>query len=263
MDDDDNDDNDDKNGNRGKGHNGNNGDSSNGRGEYCGANPPIIPRNLHPEVVYDQNEINEEVTNVDKHAAMGSITSMHVDEDALIRYVECAYNGSDEEPEDDDYNEVVNEHGEENRNAHGCNGDGNNRGEGGITSTTVGGNNDVASIASGDGGSSNVFQEEQTKEAPNQGVEIQDKPPPSGMNVNSEVSNVVILAMNNTNEEDNAPLNYIYTNAMQERMTSIGTILVGLDRLSSGTLRRPPRHRGSTVERSISGTSMTRNTNIG
>jgi hypothetical protein len=83
------------------------------------------------------------------------------------------------------------------------------------------------------------------------------------MNVNSQVPNIVILAVNNTDEEDNAPLNYIYTNATQEKVASIGTTLVGLGRPSNGTSRRPPRHRGSTVERSISGTSMTRNTNVG
>jgi hypothetical protein len=88
--------------------------------------------------------------------AMGSIENMHVNEDAPVSSTECAYNGSDEEPDDDDYDEVVNEHGEENGNAHGHNGDGNNRGEGGATGTTVGGNNDAAFIASGDGRSSNV-----------------------------------------------------------------------------------------------------------
>jgi hypothetical protein len=45
TDDNDNDDNDDNNGNRGKGHS--------GGGEHRGADPPIIPRNLHPEAVYD------------------------------------------------------------------------------------------------------------------------------------------------------------------------------------------------------------------
>ena len=39
---------------------------------------------------------------------------------------------------------------------HGCNGDGNDRGEGGGIGTIVGGNNDAASVGSTDGGSSNV-----------------------------------------------------------------------------------------------------------
>jgi hypothetical protein len=55
----------------------------------------------------------------------------------------------------------------------------------------------------------------------------------------------------------------MYTSAMQERVSSIGTTLVGLDRPSRGMSRRPPKHPGSTMERSISGTSINRNTNVG
>jgi hypothetical protein len=83
------------------------------------------------------------------------------------------------------------------------------------------------------------------------------------MNVNSQVPNVVIPTMNNTNEEDNAPLNHMYTSATQERVASICTTLVGLGRPSCEMSRRPLKHRGSTVERSIFGTLMTRNTNVG
>jgi hypothetical protein len=46
-------------------------------------------------------------------------------------------------------------------------------------------------------------------------------------------------------------------------VASIGTTLVGLGRPSCGTSSRPPRHRGSTVDRSISGFSMNKNTNVG
>jgi hypothetical protein len=92
---------------------------------------------------------------------------------------------------------------------------------------------------------------------------MQDNPPPLDMNVNSQVPNSVIPAVNNTNGEDNAPLNHMYTSATQERMASIGTPLVGLGRQSCGTSRRPLRHCGPTMKRSISGTSMNRNTNVG
>jgi hypothetical protein len=46
-------------------------------------------------------------------------------------------------------------------------------------------------------------------------------------------------------------------------VASIGTTFVGLGRPSRGMSSRPPRHRGSTVDRSISGSSMNRNTNVG
>jgi hypothetical protein len=100
---------------------------------------------------------DEEIANVvDEHSAMGPIGNMHVNEDAPVRSKECAYDRVNEEPNDDDCDEVANEHGTENGNAHGRNGDGNDRGEGGVTSAAFGGNNDAASIGSGDGGSSNV-----------------------------------------------------------------------------------------------------------
>jgi hypothetical protein len=69
--------------------------------------------------------------------------------------------------------------------------------------------------------------------------------------------------VNNTNEDGNAPLNHMYTSAMQERVASIGTTLVGLERPSRRMSREPPKHCGSTMEHSISGTSMNRNTNVG
>ena len=80
---------------------------------------------------------------------MGSIASMHVDKDGPVRFAEYNNDQVDEEPDNDDYDEVVNELGEENRNAHGHNGDGNNRSEGGATCTTDGGNNDANSFSMG------------------------------------------------------------------------------------------------------------------
>jgi hypothetical protein len=54
------------------------------------------------------------------------------------------------------------------------------------------------------------------------------------------------------------------TSALRERVASIGTTFVGLGRPSRGTSSRPPsRHRGSTVDHSISRCSMNRNTNVG
>jgi hypothetical protein len=53
TDDDDNDDNNDNNGNGGEGHDGSDGDSFGGGGEYHRADPPFIPRNLHPKAVFD------------------------------------------------------------------------------------------------------------------------------------------------------------------------------------------------------------------
>jgi hypothetical protein len=69
--------------------------------------------------------------------------------------------------------------------------------------------------------------------------------------------------VNNTNEGDNAPLRHMITSAPREKVASIGTTLVSLDRPSHGTLSRPPRHRGSTMDCLISGFPMNRNTNVG
>jgi hypothetical protein len=257
-------DDDDNNGNGGEGHDGSDGDSSGRRRQHHRADPPVILGNLHPEALFDWNGIDEEITNgVDEYAAVGPIGNMHVNKDALVRSEERAYDRGDEEPDDDDYDEVANEHGTENGNTHGSNGDGNDRGEGGSTSVAVGGNNDAASVGSEDGGSNNVPQEERTEEAPNQGVEIQDNPLPSITNINYQVPNVVIPVVNYTNEDDNASLSHIITNAPQERVASIGTTLVGLGRPSHGTTSRSPRHRRSTIDHSISGSLMNRNTNIG
>jgi hypothetical protein len=110
---------------------------------------------------------------------------MHVDEDAHVRSAERAYDRAEEVADDDNYDEVANEYSEENENAHGHNGDGNDRGKGGAIGAAASGNNDAASVGSGNGGSSNIPQEERIEETPNQGVEIQDNPPPSNMNINS------------------------------------------------------------------------------
>jgi hypothetical protein len=124
--------------------------------------------------------------------AVGPIENMHVNEEAPVRSEELTYDRADEEPDDDDYDEVANEHGIEDGNVHGHNGDGNDRVEGGGTGTTVGGNNDAVSVGSANGGSSNVPQEQRTEEAPNEGVDFEDIPPPSNTNANSQVPDVAI-----------------------------------------------------------------------
>jgi hypothetical protein len=70
---------------------------------------------------------------------------MHVNEETPVRSESLAYDRADEEADDDDYDEVANEHGIEDGNAHDHNGDGNDRGEGGGIGAVVGGNNDAAS----------------------------------------------------------------------------------------------------------------------
>jgi hypothetical protein len=157
TDDDDNDGNNENNGNGGEGHDGSDGNSSNGGGQYRRADPPVNPKDPHPEAVFDWNGIDEEITNgVDEYAAMGPIGNMHVNEEAPVRSEERAYDRADEEPDDDDYYEVANEHCTEDGNVHDRNGDGNDRGEGGGTGAAVGGNNDAASVGIADGGSSNI-----------------------------------------------------------------------------------------------------------
>ena len=94
-------------------------------------------------------------------------------------------------------------------------------------------------------------------------IQIEDIPPPSNTNANSQVPNIAIPTVINTNDVNNEPLSYIVTSAPRERVASIDTTLVGLGRPSRGMLSRPPRHCGSTVDRSISRSSMNRNTDVG
>jgi hypothetical protein len=157
TDNDDNDGNDDNNDNGGGGHNGKDGDSSDGGGQYCGADPPNNPQDPHPEAVFDWNGIDEEIANgVDEYTVVEPIGNMHVNEETPVCSESLAYDRADEEADDDDYDEVANEHGIEDGNAHDHNGDGNDHGEGGGIGAAVGGNNDAASVGSADGGSSNV-----------------------------------------------------------------------------------------------------------
>jgi hypothetical protein len=97
---------------------------------------------------------------------------MHINEDALVGSAKHGYNRTNEELDDDDYNDVANDHGKENGNKCGHNGDSNDHGEGGATSTVVSGNDDAASIGNGDGGTTNASEEEPTEEGSNQRVEI-------------------------------------------------------------------------------------------
>jgi hypothetical protein len=162
MDDDDNDDNHD---NGSKGHEGSDGDASDGREEHCREYLLVNPKNVRYECSFDWNEIDEEVANsIDKYTAMGPIGNVHVNEDAPIGFAQHGYNQADEEPNDDNYNEVANEHGEENGNTHGHNGDSNDCGLGGASGIVVGSNIDTTSIGNGDGGPNNAPKEEPTKE---------------------------------------------------------------------------------------------------
>ena len=58
------------------------------------------------------------------------------------------------------------------------------------------------------------------------------------MNVYSQVPNIIIPSVNNTDEEDNVPLNEICSIIVQERVPSIGRTLIGLGRPSPLTSNR-------------------------
>ena len=90
---------------------------------------------------------------------------------------------------------------------------------------------------------------------------MEDIPPLSNTNANSQVLDVAIPTVINTNDVAKEPLSHIISSAPRQRVASISTILVGLGRPSGRTSSRPPRHRGSTMDHSISGSSMNRNTN--
>ena len=109
---DDNDGNNDNNGNGGEGLDDNDGDSSDGGEQYCRMDPPVIRQDLHPKATFNWNGIDEKIVNsVDEYAAVEPIGNMHVNEEALVHSKELAYDQTDEELDDDDYDEVANEHG--------------------------------------------------------------------------------------------------------------------------------------------------------
>jgi hypothetical protein len=130
------------------------------------------------------------------------IGNMYVNEDSPVGSGEHGYDQADEEPNDDNYNDVANDHGKENGNERGYNGDSNDHEEGGATGTMVHDNNDAIPIGNGDGRTSNAPEEEPTEEVSNQGIEIQDNPPPFDRNVNSQVPNTVIPSMDNADEDN-------------------------------------------------------------
>ena len=148
---------DNNNDNGGKGYNGNDGDAFDGREEHSKEYPPINPRNVHQKNPYDWNEINNKVVNgVDRHVAVGSSGNMYVSEDVPEGFGEHGYDQTNEESNDDDYNDIIDDYGEENRNKRGRNSESNNRREGGASGTMVSGNNEVAYIGYGDGGPGNA-----------------------------------------------------------------------------------------------------------
>ena len=204
---------DDNNDNDSKGPNGGDGDAFDERKENHKKYLLLNPRNVCQECSFNWNEIDEEVANnIDGHVAVGSIGNMHVNEEATVGFIEHGYDLANEELDDDDYNDATNDHGEENENKCGRNGDSNDHGEGGATSTMVSGSNDATPIGNRDGGTSNASKEEPTEEDPNHGIEIQDNPLPFDTNVNSQVPNIVILAMGNADEDDDVLLNEMFPN---------------------------------------------------
>jgi hypothetical protein len=175
---------------------------------------------------------------------------MHVNEGKYFDFGKHGYDWTNEEPNDNDYNDVANNHGKENGNEGGHN---NNRGEGGVSSTVVGSNNDAAFIGNGDSQPSNVFQEEPTKKGSNQRIELQDNPPPVDKNTNFEAPIAIMSAKDNIDLDKNVPISHDC-----QRQT-----LIGLSRPLPATSNKPPEYRGATVEHAIMRTSMNWNTNVG
>ena len=87
---------------------------------------------------------------------MGSIENMHVYEDQHVGSENMVYNQADEEPTDQEYNDVDNDHSKENGNKGGHNGDSKDYGKSGSTGTMIGGRSGAASISNGDGKPSNA-----------------------------------------------------------------------------------------------------------
>jgi hypothetical protein len=96
------------------------------------------------------------------------------------------------------YDDVANDHHEENGNNEGRNSDNNNRGKGGSSGTV-------------DGYPSNTSQEEPTKEGLNQEVQLQGNPAMVDGNINFEVPYVVISVTDNVDLDKNVPIVQIFS----------------------------------------------------
>jgi hypothetical protein len=69
---------------------------------------------VHQKCPFDWNEIDEELANGSEgHTIVGSIGNMYVNEDSPVGSGEHGYDQADEEPNDDNYNDVANDHGKE------------------------------------------------------------------------------------------------------------------------------------------------------
>jgi hypothetical protein len=136
---------------------------------------------------------------------------MHINEGEHVGFGEHGYNQVGEEPNDENHNDLADDQGKENENEGGHNCNSNDCREGGTTSIVVSGNNDAASIGNEDGGFSNASQEEPTKEGPNQGVELQNNPPLVDENVNFEVLDAIISAMDNMDLDKIVPNSHCCT----------------------------------------------------
>jgi hypothetical protein len=69
--------------------------------------------------------------------------------------------------------------------------------------------------------------------------------------------------VDNVDRDDDVPLNQIFLIIEQEKVPSIGGILIGLNRPLPPMSNRAPVHRGPTIECAILRTSINRNTNAG
>jgi hypothetical protein len=155
--------------------------------------------------MFDWNGIDEEIANgVDEYAAVEPIGNIHVNEETPVRSESLAYDRADEEADDDDYNEVANEHGTEDGNAHDYNGDGNDRSEVVVLELQLVATMMQPPLA--------VRMVDPVMFPRNyEPKKLQDIPPPSNMNANSQVLDVAIPAVINTNYVDNEPLSHIVT----------------------------------------------------
>jgi hypothetical protein len=222
----------------------------------------VNPVNAGNERVWDWNNIDAEGANgIHEFAVVEPIVNMQGNEETPVPSMEHLYERADEELDDDANTEVFFEEGAEEDIAHSHNGASNGLAEGTASGSTACSNTNAASTSNGGNGPRTVVETEPIESIPNQG--IQDNPPPPNMNVNSQVSHVVVPTVNNTSREENVPVNEMHTEDVQGSMPSIGTTLVALGRTTLGTSNRPPKHLGPIVQCSVPRTFGNRNSNDG
>jgi hypothetical protein len=90
-------------------------------------------------------------------------------------------------------------------------------------------------------------QEDPIQKGSNRGIELQDNPPLVDGIVNFEAPNATFSVRDNMDLDKNVPIGQIFSTIVQQKVTSIGKILVILNRPLAATSNKTPVHCRATM----------------